>query len=118
MADIVADVVATTRRGSVIYSSNRFRAPWGAAFPAGQAASFHVVTSGACWLAVDGRHPVQFTRGDVALVPFGAPHRLTDVPGRPARPITEIAGRSLTDGPPDCLVVDGDGPVRMPRNIV
>jgi AraC-like DNA-binding protein len=113
VADIVADVVATTRRGSLIYSRNRFRAPWGAAFPAGQAASFHVVTSGACWLTVDGRDPIQLTRGDVALIPFGAPHRLTDVPDRPARLITEIAGRSLADGPPECLVVDGDGPATV-----
>lgn len=113
VADIVADVVATTRRGSLIYSRNRFRAPWGAVFPAGQAASFHVVTSGACWLTVDDHEPVQLTRGDVALVPFGAPHRLTDTPGRPARLITEIAGRSLADGPPECLVVDGDGPATV-----
>src|SRR6516162_6169083 len=54
VADIVADVVATTRRGSRMYSRNRFRAPWGAAFPAGNLASFHVITTGACWLTVDG----------------------------------------------------------------
>ena len=54
VADIVADVVSTTRRGSLMYSRNRFHAPWGAAFPAGNLANFHVITTGACWLTVDG----------------------------------------------------------------
>jgi AraC-like DNA-binding protein len=110
VADIVADVVATTRRGSLMYSRNRFHAPWGASFPGGQAASLHVVAAGACWLSMDGHDPVQLTSGDVVLIPSGAAHQLTDVPDRPARPITEIAGRSLHDGPPPCVVVDGDGP--------
>lgn len=110
VADIVADVVATTRRGSLMYSRNRFHAPWGASFPAGQAASLHVVAAGACWLTVDGHDPVQLTRGDVVLIPSGAAHRLTDAQDRPARPMTEIAGRPLEDGPPECVVVDGDGP--------
>ena len=46
VADIVADVVATTRRGSLMYSRNRFHAPWGAAFPAGNLANFQVITTG------------------------------------------------------------------------
>jgi hypothetical protein len=80
VADIVADVVATTRRGSLMYSRNRFHAPWGAAFPAANMASFHVITSGACWLSVDGAQPVQLTRGDVVLIPSGSAHELADYP--------------------------------------
>jgi AraC-like DNA-binding protein len=110
VADIVADVVATTRRGSLMYSRNRFHAPWGASFPAGQAASLHVVAAGACWLTVDGHDPVQLTRGDVVLIPSGAAHTLADALDRPARPMAEIAGRSLEDGPPECVVIEGDGP--------
>jgi AraC-like DNA-binding protein len=111
VADIVADVVATTRRGTLMYARSRFHAPWGAAFPAGDVASFHVVTAGACWLTVDGADPIQLTAGDVVLIPSGAAHRLADAPGRPARPMTEIAGCSLDDGaPPGEVVIDGDGP--------
>jgi AraC-like DNA-binding protein len=114
VADIVADVVATTRRGSLMYSRNRFHAPWGAAFPAGNLASFHVITAGACWLTVDGADPVQLTRGDVVLIPSGAAHELTDTPGRPTRPMPEIAGRTLDDpAPPGDLVIAGDGPGTM-----
>src|ERR1700760_3794969 len=46
VADIVADVIATTRRGSLMYARNRFHAPWGAAFPAAHLANFHVITAG------------------------------------------------------------------------
>src|SRR5246500_3867441 len=111
VADIVADVIATTRRGSLMYARNRFHAPWGAAFPAGNLANFHVITTGACWLTVDGADPVQLTRGDVVLIPSGAAHELADTPGRPTRPMPEIAGRTLDDGaPPSDVVIEGDGP--------
>jgi AraC-like DNA-binding protein len=111
VADIVADVVAATRAGSLMYSRNRFHAPWGAAFPAANLASFHVITAGACWLSVGGAGLVQLTRGDVALIPSGAAHELTDAPQRPTRPMPEIAGRTLDEGaPPTDVVIEGDGP--------
>jgi AraC-like DNA-binding protein len=114
VADIVADVVATTRRGSLMYARNRFHAPWGAAFPAANLASFHVITAGACWLTADGADPVQLTRGDVALIPSGAAHKLADTPQRPARPMPEIAGRTLDDEAPPCdVVIEGDGPATV-----
>ena len=113
VADIVADVVATTRRGTLMYARNRFHAPWGASFPDGLVASLHVIAAGACWLTVDGHDPVQLTRGDVVLIPSGVGHRLSDVPDRPARPMTEIAGRTLEEGPPDVVVVEGDGPLTV-----
>ena len=114
VADIVADVVATTRRGSLMYARNRFHAPWGAAFPAANLASFHVITAGACWLTVGGADPVQLTRGDVVLIPSGAAHELADAPRRPTRPMPELTGRTLDesdDAAPPCeLVIEGDGP--------
>jgi AraC-like DNA-binding protein len=111
VGDIVADVVATTRRGTLMYARNRFHAPWGAAFPAQDVASFHVVTAGACWLTVHGGDAVQLTAGDVVLIPSGAAHELADAPGRASRPMPEIAGRTLDDGSPPCdIVIDGDGP--------
>jgi AraC-like DNA-binding protein len=113
VADIVADVVSTTRRGTLMYARNRFHAPWGASFPDGLVASLHVIAAGACWLTVDGHDPVQLTRGDVVLIPSGVAHRLSDVPDRPARPMTEIAGRTLEEGPPDVVEIEGDGPLTV-----
>jgi AraC-like DNA-binding protein len=105
IADIVADVVAATRRGSVVYSRNRFHAPWGIGFPAGTLASVHVVTSGDCWLVLDGSDPIHLARGDVALVPAGIGHAIVDTPGRPVRLLTDLLGKVTT---PE-FVIDGDG---------
>ncbi|HEY8474398.1 MAG TPA: AraC family transcriptional regulator [Natronosporangium sp.] len=114
VADIVADVVATTRHGSLMYSRNRFHAPWGAEFPGADVAIFHVITAGACWLTVGGAEPVQLTGGDVVLFPTGAAHVLADTPRRPTLPMTEIAGRPFDEDAPPCdIVVDGDGPATV-----
>lgn len=94
-----------------MYSRNRFHGPWGATFPAANRANFHVITAGVCWLTLPGAPPVQLTRGDVVLIPSGAEHVLSDIPGRPARPMTEIAGRPFSEGGPPCsVVVEGEGP--------
>jgi AraC-like DNA-binding protein/mannose-6-phosphate isomerase-like protein (cupin superfamily) len=112
VADIVADVVAATRRGTALYSRNRFHAPWGIHITAGALASVHVITAGACWLIPDdGSEPVHLTRGDVALVPAGVGHSLVDTPGRPLRPMEDLAGGPLGEVAPTEVVIDGEGPL-------
>jgi AraC-like DNA-binding protein len=50
----------------------------------------------------------------VVLIPSGAAHELADTPGRPARPMPEIAGRMLDDGaPPSDILIEGDGPATV-----
>lgn len=110
VADIVADVVSTARRGTAVYGRNRFHAPWGVAFPAGSLTSVHVITGGACWLVPEDGPPVQLTRGDVALVPAGRPHALVDVPGRSPRPIEHFLGGLPGETDARDLVIPGDGP--------
>ncbi len=110
VADIVADIVAATRRGSIVYNRSRFHAPWGVSVPAGRLASFHVVTSGACWLTRDGHDPIRLTRGDVVLVPSGSAHALVDSPGTPARPLVELIDGPLCPTMPNEVVLDGAGP--------
>lgn len=111
VADIVADVISTTRRGTAIYGRNRFHAPWGIAIPAGSLASVHVVTAGACWLIPEDGSSVQLTRGDVALVPAGRPHVLVDTPGRSTTPIEHLLGGRPGETDSRDLVIPGDGPV-------
>jgi AraC-like DNA-binding protein len=111
VADLVADIVATTRRGTAVYSRNRFHAPWGIYVAGGHVTSFHVVTAGVCWLVPDDGDPIQLTRGDVVLAPSGAGHALVDTPGSPVRPLTELIGGPLGEMPPTDLVIEGPGPV-------
>jgi AraC-like DNA-binding protein len=50
----------------------------------------------------------------VVLIPSGAAHKLADTPQRPARPMPDIAGRTLDDGAPPCdVLIEGDGPATV-----
>jgi AraC-like DNA-binding protein len=111
VADIAADVVAATRRGTAFYARTGFGAPWGIRIPPGVLASVHVITAGACWLTPDEGDPVHLTRGDVALVPSGQGHCLTDIPGRPSVSIEDLLGGPLGETAPRELAIGGDGPV-------
>lgn len=111
VADIAADVVAATRRGTAFYARARLSAPWGIRFPPGGQASVHVITAGACWLIPDDGEPVQLTRDDVVLIPAGLGHCLSDSPGRPVTLLEEMAGDPLGETGAMELVIEGDGPV-------
>ncbi|QYN37909.1 AraC family transcriptional regulator [Pseudonocardia sp. DSM 110487] len=111
VADIVADVVATVRRGSPLYCVAGFRAPWAIGLEEGGVAGVTVITSGTCWLMPEGLEPVQLVQGDVVLLPSGVAHVCADQPGRAARPLKELIGGPLGDGMPRRLAIDGDGPV-------
>jgi AraC-like DNA-binding protein len=111
VADIVADIVAATRRGTILYSRSRFHAPWGISLPAGRLASFHVVTSGACWLTREGHDPLRLTCGDVVLVPSGRAHAMVDSPDTTPRQLAELLGGPLCPSVPGQAVPDGSGPV-------
>jgi AraC-like DNA-binding protein len=58
---------------------------------------FHFVTSGQCWLEVEGakRRPVR--RGDLVLVPHGHGHRLLSKPGQTSAKLFEIPREVFTE---------------------
>jgi len=66
----------------VMYSQCEFTEPWGLELPElpGKL-MFHVVTSGECWIEIDGFEPRLLAPGDLALVPHGDGHRLVSGPG-------------------------------------
>ncbi|MEU3604901.1 AraC family transcriptional regulator [Streptomyces sp. NPDC035033] len=67
-------------------------------------AVLHYVLTGRCGLAVTGLRALELARGDLALLPTGARHRLSAAPGRPgAPPPLDPAGSTA-------LVHELDGP--------
>jgi AraC-like DNA-binding protein len=73
------------------YCRSELSAPWALALPPAQGClSFHVVTAGHCWLAIEGERPRLLGPGDLALVPHGEGHRLLSEPGAPAAGIHEL----------------------------
>jgi len=91
-ADPLGEALYFLRMSGTFYSCCEFTAPWGLVLPAMNGSlMFHVVTSGQCWLEVDGAEPRLLQPGDLSLVPHGEGHRLTSEPG--------TAGVTLWDVP-------------------
>jgi len=80
-----------------------------------QVIDFHVVTSGECWIGVQGESPLRLRRGDIIMLPQGDPHVVSSAPGmRPPsgtdwkqemslhnRPF-RVAREGVPYGPPSC----------------
>jgi AraC-like DNA-binding protein len=88
--DTLSEVVRSIRLRGKIYARWELTAPWGMALPGGDFATFHLVEEGECWLVTaDGRS--ELLRGDDLVVLFdGAPHVLSDLPGRAAEQIEKL----------------------------
>jgi AraC-like DNA-binding protein len=67
---------------------SEFETPWGMSFPSvGALAGFHMVFTGSCWLS-SGDTRLQLNAGDIALLPHGAGHAISDHPSTPLVPYT------------------------------
>ena len=94
VADPLGEALHALRMDSSLYTRSEFTAPWGLALPEMPGhVMFHVVTSGRCWLEVEGVESRLLQPGDLALVSQGDGHRLVSEPG------AEAAG--LFDLPPE-----------------
>ncbi len=88
--DPLGEVLHYLRMSGMFYCRSELTAPWGLALPPMDGLSFHVLTSGRCWLEVDGMEPRQLEPGDLVLLPHGEGHRLCTEPGRRTIPIGEL----------------------------
>src|SRR5690349_6451620 len=80
--DPLGEALHFLRMSGVFYTRSEFTAPWGLSLPPmPDCLMFHVVTSGGCWLELDGAEPSQLQLGEFVLVPHGQGHRLASAPG-------------------------------------
>jgi AraC-like DNA-binding protein/mannose-6-phosphate isomerase-like protein (cupin superfamily) len=97
-SDPVSEVLRAVRIRSTVYCRSVMGAPWGFGVMAHGNPAFHVVTTGTCWLEVDGEpHQVPLATGDLVVLPTGRRHWLRDDPATPATELEEI----LATSPPD-----------------
>lgn len=76
--DRLARVLHSLRMRSTFYCHAELGEPWTLEMPAiDDTISFHVLTSGTCWLRIPGRDPIELRAGDLALVPHGTGHDLS-----------------------------------------
>jgi AraC-like DNA-binding protein len=73
-------------------------APWGFGVDAHGNPAFHVVTSGKCWLAVDGETDhIPLASGDLVVLPGGRRHWMRDHPNTRATELEEILASTPMD---------------------
>ena len=63
---------------SVVYCLSDLGAPWGFAVGGANVAKFHLVLEGACWLQAADIDPVRFGTGELAILPRGERHTVSD----------------------------------------
>jgi AraC-like DNA-binding protein len=96
--DPVSEVLRAVRIRSTVYCRSVMGAPWGFGVMAHGNPAFHVVTTGACWLEVDGEpDQVPLTAGDLVVLPTGQRHWLRDDPASPATELEEILASTPLD---------------------
>ena len=97
-ADLVSQILRGVRVRSTVYCRSLLGAPWGFGVAARGNPAFHVVTSGSCWLEVDGE-PRQFAlgAGDLVVLPTGRRHWLRDNPASPATELGDILASTPLD---------------------
>jgi AraC-like DNA-binding protein/mannose-6-phosphate isomerase-like protein (cupin superfamily) len=94
----VGEVLRAVRIRSTVYCRSVMGAPWGFGVTAHGNPAFHVVTTGTCWLEVDGEpDQIPLAAGDLVLLPTGRRHWLRDNPATSATELEEL----LAATPPD-----------------
>ena len=96
--DPLGEALHFLRMSGTSYCTSELTAPWGLRLPQVEdGLTFHVLTSGRCWLEVPGSRRRQLGPGDLALVPHGEGHRLLSKPGVRAPLIDHLPHERVSD---------------------
>lgn len=96
--DPLGEALHFLRMTGSFYCRSELTAPWGLGMPPMDGCLwFHVVTSGRCWLEVEGAEPRCLQPGDFALVPHGAGHRLWTEPGAATPNVVELPQKLVSE---------------------
>jgi len=97
-SDPLGETLHLLRLTGILYSRAELKAPWGIALPPFEdCMMFHIVTSGQCWLDVEGEAPCQLQQGSLVLVPHGNGHCIRSNPGDDVVPLFDIPVEQVSD---------------------
>src|SRR5436853_214718 len=88
--DEVTTLLAALAVRTSVYCLSDLGAPWGFEVAGADVAKFHVVLDGGCWLRLPGAEPVWLGRGDLAILPRGEPHSVSDSLDSPVTGLDEL----------------------------
>lgn len=95
---LLGEALHFLRVSGVFYCRAEFSAPWGLAIPEMKdCLMFHAVTSGRCWLEVEGQAPRLLQPGDFALVPYARGHSIASDPGLRADALFDLPREQVSD---------------------
>jgi hypothetical protein len=98
VVDPLGEALHFLRMSGIFYCRSEFTAPWALALPPMRAfLMLHVVTSGRCWLEVEGVPNRLLQRGDLALVPHGEGHQIASEPGMKGAKLFEIPRQEVSE---------------------
>ena len=81
-SDPLGEVLQLLQLTGVLYCRAELSDPWGIEIPSLEGVmNVEVVTSGQCWLELEGQAPVFLPEGSLALIPRGNRHKLRSSPG-------------------------------------
>lgn len=100
MQDALSEILNVLKMRSSVYFRTAFSSPWGLSVPAySNVARFHMAMRGECWLRVAGQNaPTRLVTGDLAVVPHGRSHILSDTPEREATALDNALALTDYDG--------------------
>jgi AraC-like DNA-binding protein len=107
--DTVTELLAALKVSSTVLCLSDLGAPWGFAVEGANVAKFHLVLEGACWLQATGVDPVRLGTGELAILPRGERHAVSDELDSPVTDLDQL----ITDHPLDAdgrLRSGGEGP--------
>lgn len=98
ITDPLGETLHLLRLTGSLYCRSELTAPWGIELPPFEdCMMFHIVTSGRCWLEVEGEQPRLLQQGSLALVPHGNGHTVRCSPTDKAVPLFDIPVEQVSD---------------------
>jgi AraC-like DNA-binding protein len=107
--DPLTKMLRGLRLDGVDYGRCRLAEPWGTSFPAQEAARFHFVSSGSCWLQGPDGEWLELKAGDAVLLPRGGAHVVASDPQVPPVPFERYGRREVCSGIYDVECQGGPG---------
>jgi len=97
-ADPLGETLHMLRLTGTLYCRGEFTAPFAIAIPEFEGVmTFLVVTSGRCWLQIEGGEPRLLEQGSLALIAHGQPHIVSSSPEVPAEPLFDLPVEKISE---------------------
>jgi AraC-like DNA-binding protein len=106
--DDVTGLLAALAVRSSVYCLSDLGAPWGFEVAGASVAKFHVVLDGGCWLRIPTAAPIRLEQGDLAILPRGERHTMSDRLDSPVTGLERLIDSYLDAGAHLCCGGDGE----------